>query len=75
MDLKFFKKSKATILFLVIFSAVAVPVFYQLLKVDKKLKVYNPADVNPNLVHQSIKHVTKDHKIADFELKNQKNVA
>ena len=71
MDLKFFKKSKATILFLVIFSAVAVPVFYQLLKVDKKLKVYNPADVNPNLVHQSIKHVTKDHKIADFELKNQ----
>ncbi|PQJ80708.1 SCO family protein [Polaribacter porphyrae] len=71
MDFKFFKKSKSTILFLIVFSAISIPVFYHLLKVDKKLKIYNPADVNPSLVHQSIKHITKDHKIADFKLINQ----
>ena len=71
MDLKFFKKSKSTLLFLIVFSAVTVPIFYHLLKVDKKLKVYSPADVNPSLVHESIKHITKDHTIANFELINQ----
>lgn len=71
MDFNFFKKSKATLIFLVIFSAVTVPVFYYLLKVDKKLKVYSPSDVNPSLVHESMKHITKDHTIANFELINQ----
>jgi protein SCO1/2 len=71
MDLHFFKKSKLTIIFLIVFSAISIPVFYHLLKVDKKLKVYNPADVNPNLVDVSLKHITKDHTIADFELTNQ----
>jgi len=42
-----------------------------LVKVDKKLKIYNPADVNPSLVDASIKHITKDHRIADFDLINQ----
>jgi protein SCO1 len=71
MDFNFFKKSKATLIFLVIFSAITVPVFYHLLKVDKKLKVYSPSDVNPSLVHESMKHITKDHTIANFELINQ----
>ncbi len=71
MDLKFFKKSKSTLLFLIVFSAITVPIFYHLLKVDKKLKIYSPADVNPSLVHESIKHITKDHTVANFELINQ----
>jgi protein SCO1 len=71
MEFKFFKKSIPTLIFLGVFSLVAIPVFYHLLKVDKKLKVYSPADVNPSLVHESIKHITKDHKIADFKLTNQ----
>lgn len=71
MDLKFFKKSRTTVLFLFVFSLIALPVFYHLVKVDKKLRVYSPADVNPSLVDGSIKHITKDHKIADFELINQ----
>ena len=71
MNLAFFKKSKLTIIFLIVFSAISVPVFYYIVKVDKKLKVYNPADVNPSLVDASIKHITKDHTIADFELINQ----
>lgn len=71
MDFNFFLKSKATIIFLVVFSAISLPVFYHLVKVDKKLKVYNPVDVNPSLVDVSLKHITKDHTIADFELINQ----
>ena len=71
MDVNFFKKSKATFIFLIVFSAVSIPVFYHLLKVDKKLKVYNPADVNPRLVDVTLKHITKDHTVANFELINQ----
>ncbi|WP_298763130.1 SCO family protein [uncultured Polaribacter sp.] len=71
MEVKFFKKSIPTLIFLGVFSALAIPVFYHLLKVDKKLKIYNPADVNPQLVDFSIKHITKDHTIADFKLTNQ----
>lgn len=71
MERKFFKKSLPTLIFLIVFSAVSIPVFYHLLKVDKKLKVYSPADINPSLVHESLKHITKNHTIADFELINQ----
>jgi protein SCO1/2 len=71
MDLKFFKKSLPTLLFLVVFSVVAIPVFYHLLKVDKKLKIYSPADFNPRLVDASLKHVQKNHTIANFKLINQ----
>ncbi|QOD60097.1 SCO family protein [Polaribacter haliotis] len=71
MDFKFFKKSLPTLIFLVVFSAIAIPVFYHLLKVDKKLKVFNPVDVNPQLVDESMLHIQKNHKIADFKLINQ----
>lgn len=71
MDTDFLKKRRSIILFLLIFSAVSLPVFYHLLKVDKKLKVYNPVDVNPSLVHESLRHITRDHTISDFELTNQ----
>ena len=71
MDFKFFKKSFLTLAFLVLFSIVVIPIFYHLLKVDSRLKIYNPADVNPRLVHESILHVQKNHTIADFKLINQ----
>jgi protein SCO1/2 len=71
MEIKFFKKSIPTFIFLVLFSGVVIPVFYHLIKVDSKLKIYNPADVNPRLVDFSMKHITKDHTISNFELINQ----
>ena len=71
MDFKFFKKSFPTLAFLVLFSIVVIPIFYHLLKVDSRLKIYNPADVNPRLVHESILHVQKNHTIADFKFINQ----
>ncbi|WP_299063419.1 SCO family protein [uncultured Polaribacter sp.] len=71
MDIKFFKKSIPTLIFLAVFSAAAIPVFYHLLKVDNRLKIYNPVDVNPRLVDDSMLHVQKNHTIADFNLINQ----
>ncbi|WP_299057734.1 SCO family protein [uncultured Polaribacter sp.] len=71
MDVKFFKKSTPTLVFFVVFSAISLPVFYHLLKVENRLKVYNPIDVNPRLVDESLLHVQKNHTIADFELINQ----
>ncbi len=71
MNLGFFSKSKATLLFLIVFSAITIPVFYHLLKVEKQLKIYNPIDVNPRLVDKSVKHIKKNHTIANFSLINQ----
>jgi len=71
MNLHFFKKSIPTLIFLVVFSIVGITAFYHILKVDKKLKVYSPSDVNPKLVDPTIKHVRNNHKIADFSLINQ----
>ena len=71
MEVKFFKKSIPTLIFIAVFSAITIPIFFHLLKVDEKVKVYQPSDFNPQLVDYSIKHLTKRHTIADFELINQ----
>ena len=53
MDLKFFKKSKSTLLFLIVFCAVGIPVFYHLVKVEEKL----PTTVLGNMHEPIIKVV------------------
>ncbi len=35
------------------------------------LPIYNPVDVNPRLVDDAVKHINRNHKIADFNLINQ----
>jgi len=71
MEFKFFKKSIPTLIFLAIFSAIGITVFYHLVKKENRLKVYNPVDVNPRLVDESMFHIQKNHTIADFKLINQ----
>jgi len=71
MEFKFFKKSFKTLVFFVIFSGISLTVFYHLLKVDNRLKIYNPVDVNPRLVDNSMLHIQKNHTIANFKLTNQ----
>lgn len=71
MDIKFFKKSKYTFYFLLVFTVVALPGYYLLVQVDEKLPIYNPADINPKLVDNSIRMFTKNHTIGDFQLINQ----
>ncbi|NLP57780.1 SCO family protein [Lutibacter sp. B1] len=71
MDLKFFKKSAPTLIIMGIFSVIMIYAIYTLLTPQKKLPVYNPADVNPKLVDESIVHIRRNHKVADFKLINQ----
>jgi len=71
MGAKSYKKSLPIIIFSIVFSVITLVVFYQLLSVDKVLPVYSPSDVNPKLVDPSMKHIQKNHTIADFSLVNQ----
>ena len=55
----------------IIFSAITLTLFYNALKPQKTLPIYNPADVNPELVDSTIQYVSKYHTIADFSFTNQ----
>jgi len=72
--IKFFKKSKSSLLFIFFFSIFFVPVLYFLVRPKIELPVYNPVDVNPRLVDDAIKHVSRNHKVASFELINQNGI-
>jgi protein SCO1 len=65
------KKSLPALLIFIVFSAISLTIFYDLLSVDKRLPVYSPSDVNPKLVDASLKHIQNNHFIADFSLTNQ----
>ena len=56
---------------LFIFSAVTISLFYSALKPQKTLPIYNPADVNPELVDSTVQYKSKYHTIADFSFVNQ----
>jgi protein SCO1/2 len=50
---------------------VIISVFYQILKPKEVLPVFQPAQVNKELVDSTIQYVKKYHTIADFSLINQ----
>ena len=55
------------ILIIVFFSAI----FYFLTSQKRELPVYNPFDVNPELVDKGLQNIKEGHTIADFKLVNQ----
>lgn len=65
------KKYKIFIGFFVIFSIVTISAFYTVLKPKPHLAIFNPSDVNPELVDSTIQYVAIDHTIADFSFTNQ----
>lgn len=71
MEITFFKKSVPTIIRIGLLFIIFVVIGYFLLTPEKKLPIYNPADVNPKLVDASVKHKRSNHKISDFNLINQ----
>lgn len=56
---------------LMVFSVVTISLFYSALKPAKSLPIYNPADINPELVDSTIQYVSKYHTVADFSFVNQ----
>lgn len=69
--IEFFKKSKSTLIFLFFFSIFFIPILYFLVKPKSELPVYNPVDVNPRLVADEVRHISRDHRIGEFHLINQ----
>ena len=45
--------------------------FYVALKPSKSLPIFNPSDVNPELVDSTVQYISKYHTIADFSFVNQ----
>jgi len=68
---KFFNRYKIFLATFFVISLIILFLFYNALKVDNKLPIYQPAMVNYELVDNSIQHVKKYHKIAPFSLINQ----
>ena len=69
--IEFFKKSKSTLIFLFFFTLIFVPILYYLVKPKSQLPVFNPVDVNPRLVDDAVRNISRDHRISDFHLINQ----
>jgi len=69
--LPFLKKYKLFIVVFVLLSGIILALFYNALAPEKRLKVYNPSDVNPELVDTTVQFIRKDHHIADFAFTNQ----
>lgn len=56
---------------MLILSGIIITVFYNILKPEKVLPIYQPADINFELVDENIQYQRKYHTISDFELTNQ----
>lgn len=69
--LNFFKKYRLFFVVMFCLSALILTLFYFALKPKKYLKIYNPSDVNPELVDTTVQYVSRDHRIADFAFVNQ----
>ena len=66
----FLKKYRIIIITLVVLSAAFLTISYSLLS-KRKLPIYNPSDVNPELVDSTVQYIGRDHHIADFSFTNQ----
>ena len=69
--LRFFSYYKSFAIVLLVLSIVIISIFYQILKPREVLPIFQPAQVNEELVDSTIQHVKKYHTIADFSLTNQ----
>ena len=69
--LTFFGKYKFFGIVLLVLSSVIIYLFYNALQPPKKLPVYQPSMVNPELVDSTLQYKRKYHTIADFSLINQ----
>ena len=69
--LQFFSRYKFLGVVLLVLSVIIISFIYQILKPNDVLPIFQPAEVNYELVDSTIQHVKKYHTIADFSLINQ----
>lgn len=69
--LSFIKRYKFQLLGFIVFSVTFLSISFYLLTPKKKLPIFNPSEVNPELVDSTVQHISKYHTIADFSFTNQ----
>ena len=69
--LDFLKKFRIFFGIMTVFSIICITLFYFALRQKKSLPVYNPSDVNPELVDSTVQYIQKYHAISDFSFTNQ----
>lgn len=69
--LSFFKAYKYFAIVLLIISAIIISIFYNILKPQRVLPLYQPSMVTSELVDSTIQFKRKYHSIANFSLTNQ----
>lgn len=69
--LLFLKRYKYYLVGVVVFSTIFLSISFRLLTPKKTLPIFNPSDVNPELVDSTVQHISKYHTIADFSFTNQ----
>jgi protein SCO1/2 len=67
----FFYNYRKLFWILLVFSIIVISLFYTALKPKKSLPIFNPSDVNPELVDTTVQYISKYHTIADFSFTNQ----
>jgi protein SCO1/2 len=67
----FFYKYRKFFGALLVFSIIVISLFYTALKPKKSLPIFNPSDVNPELVDTTVQYIANKHFIADFSFTNQ----
>jgi protein SCO1/2 len=67
----FFYKYRKFFGALLVFSIIVISLFYTALKPKKSLPIFNPSDVNPELVDTTVQYIANKHHIADFSFTNQ----
>jgi protein SCO1 len=67
----FFYKYRLFFGVLLVFSIIVISLFYTALKPKKSLPIFNPSDVNPELVDTTVQYISKYHTIANFSFTNQ----
>lgn len=71
MSQNFFSKSKYTFIAMGVLSIIIISYLYHLNHKAKSLPIYNPIDINPKLVDESLLNKSKNHTIGDFKLIDQ----
>jgi len=69
--LEIFKKYRIFFIVMAVLSAIIVTSFYSALKPAKTLPIYDPSDVNLELVDSTMQHISRNHRVADFKFVNQ----
>ncbi|NND87829.1 MAG: SCO family protein [Flavobacteriaceae bacterium] len=71
----FFSKYKWFAVVLLVLSAVIISMIYSILKPRPVLPIFQPAEVNAEMVDSTLQHVKKYHEVSSFKLTNQNGVS